>query len=155
MTATNHGDDVLVYLDNQLPAYPFDPAVDQPFVDELRADFPDVCLLDEIKAFRWYYANDPAARFANLRSALRRWIANAWTRRLSEEETRSYLQHHLDRVGARGELFTDAAHLALYKNSGGLCRQVNGLALAALTLGALEKKDSLDEEDVYRATAEL
>lgn len=74
---------------------------------------------------------------------------------LSEEETKGYLQHHLARAGARTELFTEAAYLALYKNCGGLCRQINRLALAALALGALERKDTLDEEDIYRATAEL
>lgn len=79
--ASNAATQILAYLEDHMPAYPFNPPVDHPFVDELLADFPDVPILDELKAFRWYHANDPASRFCNLRLALRRWIANAWTRR--------------------------------------------------------------------------
>ena len=68
---------VLDYLEHRMPAYPFDAALDQEFVDELLADFPHVDLLEEIKAFRWYYANgtDPSPRLARIR--LRRWLHKA------------------------------------------------------------------------------
>ena len=68
---------VLDYLEHRMPAYPFDAALDQEFVDELLADFPRVDLLEEIKAFRWYYANgtDPSPRLARIR--LRRWLHKA------------------------------------------------------------------------------
>jgi hypothetical protein len=46
-------------------------------VDELLDDFPDVDILEEVKAFRWYYENQPLARIRSPRVALRRWIANA------------------------------------------------------------------------------
>lgn len=72
---------LLLYLQHHLTGYPFNPALDTPFVEELCSDFPDVDLLEETKAFRWYYDNQPAARLPKLRVALRRWIANAWTRR--------------------------------------------------------------------------
>jgi len=74
---------------------------------------------------------------------------------LTEEQTREYLAHHLARVGAHPQLFNEAAYLAIYKTSGGICRDINRLALAALALGALEQKDSLSEEDIYRASTEL
>jgi len=74
-------DDLLAYLKDQLPAYPFDPKLDAEFVQELITDFDDLDLLEETKTFRWYYNNQPAARFKNVRVGLRRWIANAWTRR--------------------------------------------------------------------------
>lgn len=77
----NAADNILAYLKDQLPAYPFDPKLDAEFVQELITDFDDLDLLEETKTFRWYYNNQPAARFKNLRVGLRRWIGNAWTRR--------------------------------------------------------------------------
>jgi type II secretory pathway predicted ATPase ExeA len=74
---------------------------------------------------------------------------------MTEEACRSYVLHHLARVGGRENIFTEAALLAIYANSGGICRQVNRLCVAALSLGALEQKDSLSEEDIFRASAEI
>jgi len=68
---------ILDYLDGRLPGYPFDPDVDRPFVEELLDDFPDIDILEEVKAFRWYYENQPLARVRSPRVALRRWIAKA------------------------------------------------------------------------------
>jgi hypothetical protein len=68
---------ILEYLATRLPAYPFKSEVDGPFVDELLDDFPDVDVLEEIKAFRWYYENQPVTRLRHPRVTLRRWIANA------------------------------------------------------------------------------
>jgi hypothetical protein len=45
------------------------------------ADFDDLDILEETKTFRWYYNNRPVQRFKNVRVGLRRWIANAWTRK--------------------------------------------------------------------------
>jgi len=72
---------ILAYLQSQMPAYPFDPSLDEDFVHELIADFDDLYILEETKTFRWYYNNRPAARFKSVRVGLRRWIANAWTRK--------------------------------------------------------------------------
>jgi len=77
----NAPDDILAYLKDQLPAYPFDLKLDAEFIGELIADFDDLDILEETKTFRWYYNNQPAARFKNVRVGLRRWIANAWTRK--------------------------------------------------------------------------
>lgn len=76
-------EELLAYLHHHLPGYPFQPALDAAFVEELANDFPDVDLLEETKAFRWYYDNQPATRLPKIRVALRRWIVNAWTRRRS------------------------------------------------------------------------
>ncbi len=70
---------VLDYL-QRLPAYPFDSSVDPDFVDELLLDFPDVDVLEQIKAFRWYHNGDPAAHNKNLRLAIRRWLSKAIVR---------------------------------------------------------------------------
>jgi hypothetical protein len=77
----NEPDQILDYLQSRMPAYPFDLILDAAFVDELIQDFHDVDILEETKAFRWYYDNRPVARFKNVRLGLRRWIVNAWTRK--------------------------------------------------------------------------
>jgi hypothetical protein len=77
----NTAEDILGYLQHQMPAYPFDPKLDEEFVRELITDFDDLDILEETKTFRWYYHNRPVERFKNVRVGLRRWIANAWTRR--------------------------------------------------------------------------
>lgn len=71
---------ILDYLQDRLPGYPFDLAIDADFVAELLLDFPHADVLEEIKTFRWYHHNDPAARVANIRLAIRRWIAKRWPR---------------------------------------------------------------------------
>jgi hypothetical protein len=68
---------VLAYLENQLPGYPFDPDLDIPFVEELASDFPGVDILEQLKAFRWYYDNQPLAHAKKPRLKLRRWISGA------------------------------------------------------------------------------
>jgi len=67
---------VIDYLE-RMPGYPFDPDIDPDFVDELVIDFPDVDLLEQIKAFRWHHDGRPAQHFKSLRPAIRRWLANA------------------------------------------------------------------------------
>ncbi len=77
---TNTTEDILSYLRSRLPSYPFDERVDPDFVDELVEDFQRVDILEETKAFRWYYDNDPASRCSHLRVSLRRWLARAHAR---------------------------------------------------------------------------
>ena len=69
--------EILHYLRHRMPGYPYDDNVDPDFVDELHADFPRTDVLEQLKAFRWYHDNDPAARVANVRTAIRRWVANS------------------------------------------------------------------------------
>ena len=74
---------------------------------------------------------------------------------LEAEETSQYITHHLTRVGAKDEIFTSSARLAIHKTTNGICRLINHLCLAALNLGALEQKPSLSEEDIYRVSSEI
>ena len=57
--------------------YPFDEQIDRPLLAVLMKDFPEIDLLEQIKAFRWHYDGNPAKHFKSLRPALRRWLANA------------------------------------------------------------------------------
>lgn len=74
---------------------------------------------------------------------------------LSRDETTAYIKHHLRLVEAPEEIFTPNALYAIYQVSAGVARIVNALAIKTLTIGALEKRDSLTEEEVYRASKEL
>ena len=72
--------DVLIYLRDKLPAYPFRLALDTLFVGELLEDFPDIDVLDEIKTYRWYYDHELGKK--NHRASIRRWMTNTkpWRR---------------------------------------------------------------------------
>jgi type II secretory pathway predicted ATPase ExeA len=74
---------------------------------------------------------------------------------LSKEDTHKYIDHQLQLAGRKQDIFNQNAIEAIYKNSAGIPRVINALALKCLTLGALEKKESLTEEDVYTASKEL
>ncbi len=67
---------ILDYLEDNLPDYPFDRAIDQPFVRELLDDHDHIDVLEQIKLFRWYYDNQPPLK-GRARSTLRRWITKA------------------------------------------------------------------------------
>jgi hypothetical protein len=70
------------YLDRALeslagvPNYPFCEEHDRPLLTEIIRDFPDIDIIDQIKAWRWYRVDNPA-RLKNPRGALRRWMLRA------------------------------------------------------------------------------
>lgn len=74
---------------------------------------------------------------------------------LSKEETVRYVEHHMTLAGATAPVFNQSALSAIYQVSAGVCRIINKLAHKALIKGALEKKDTLGEEQVYKASKEL
>lgn len=80
MFIENSPQQILDYLQECFPHYPFHPDLDPDFVQELTGDFEQVDILEEIKTFRWYYDNEPVQRFKNIRVALRRWLARAHNR---------------------------------------------------------------------------
>ena len=80
MFESNSCKEILDYLRHQVPEYPFDPDLDALFVQELAEDFCGVDILEEVKAFRWYYGNDPASKVSNLRVAIRRWVGKSYRR---------------------------------------------------------------------------
>lgn len=73
----------------------------------------------------------------------------------TKQETQAYIDHHLNLAGIKHPLFDQNAIYAIYKNSNGTPRIINTLALKTMTLGALEKKENLSEDDVYKASKEL
>lgn len=73
----------------------------------------------------------------------------------TQEETGAYVRHHLALVGLKDPLFNQNALAAVHQNSAGVPRVINSLCLKAMTVGAVEKKEVITEEEVYRATQEL
>ena len=100
---------------------------------------------------------DLARRLARplFRNLYQRILLNYQLPPLSEDETRHYVIHHLELVGGKPHIFSDSAYLALYKTSGGLCRLLNRLCLAALHRGAYRQKPALTEEDIFHASQEI
>ncbi len=59
-----------------IPGYPFCEEVDRPLISELMHDFPDIDLIEQLKAWRWYRIDNPT-KLKNPRGALRRWMMRA------------------------------------------------------------------------------
>ena len=74
---------------------------------------------------------------------------------LPKDDTEAYIQHHLSLAGLKEPLFNQNAMNATYQNSGGIPGIINSLCIKSMTVGAIEKKDILTEEEVFRATHEL
>lgn len=74
---------------------------------------------------------------------------------LNKKETQEYIEHHLKLAGSSFNLFNQNAICAIYQVSAGVPRTINSLAIKSLTIGALEKKDCICEEEIYRASKEL
>lgn len=79
---------VLDYLQQRMPAYPFDAKIDGEFVRELTEDFADIDILEETKGFRWFYCQQPPQR-RGIRVSLRRWLVNARRRQSAEKNHRA------------------------------------------------------------------
>lgn len=73
----------------------------------------------------------------------------------TQEETSAYVRHQLALAGLKDPLFNQNAMAAIHQNSTGVPRVINSLCLKAMTVGTVEKKDVITEEEVYRATQEL
>ena len=74
---------------------------------------------------------------------------------LTRDETYAYIEHQLNLVGASSNIFSNSALCALYQVSTGVPRIINSLTQKALTIGAVEKENSISEELIYRASKEL
>jgi general secretion pathway protein A len=73
----------------------------------------------------------------------------------TQEETSAYVRHQLALAGRKDPLLNQSAIAAVHQNSTGIPRVINSICIKAMTLGAIEKKETLSEEDIYRATQEL
>lgn len=74
---------------------------------------------------------------------------------LTEDEAKLYLEHHLERAGARRKLFEPAAVRELFGNSRGNPRTLNHLALTALIAAVAAGKATVGLDQLRQAVREL
>lgn len=70
---------------------------------------------------------------------------------LKAEETRSYVLTRLERVGVKGQLFTDDALAILHRASGGIPREINNICDISLLLGFGGKAKEVGADVVDKA----
>jgi general secretion pathway protein A len=74
---------------------------------------------------------------------------------LESDEVKPFIEHHLKLKGCQTSPFSDKAIEAIFKNTAGIPRLVANLALKAMTLGMIQKNQTITEEHVFQATHEL
>lgn len=74
---------------------------------------------------------------------------------LEKNEIKEYIKHQLNIAGCRKEIFTESAYEAIFLNTGGNPRDIGNLATKALTLGSIEGKEIITEEEIYKTSKEL
>ncbi len=76
-------------------------------------------------------------------------------RRLSLEETISYIHHRLQAAGARQEIFDASALEAVHHLSWGVPRRINRLCDLALLIGFAEERSAIGREQIEAVSDEL
>lgn len=74
---------------------------------------------------------------------------------LQKDEVQLFIEHHLKLNGCNQSPFSPSAIEAIFKNTAGVPKLVATLAIHTMTLGMMQKTDSLTEEHVFQATHEL
>jgi putative secretion ATPase (PEP-CTERM system associated) len=75
---------------------------------------------------------------------------------MSEEETKSYVQHRLKTVGWQDDpRISDAAFAAIFRHTDGVPRRINTLCSRILLWGYLEERHAIEEGDVTQVAEEL
>ena len=76
-------------------------------------------------------------------------------RRLSQEETFSYVHHRLQAAGCRRQIFDDGALEAVHRLSHGTPRRINRLCDLALLIGFAEERDMIGCQQIEAVSEEL
>lgn len=74
---------------------------------------------------------------------------------LGLEDCKNYILHSFRQNGVTTDIFTEPAFSAVYNISRGILREIGKLVTKALFYGASQKKQILDEEDIFIASKEL
>jgi len=74
---------------------------------------------------------------------------------LQKDEVQPFIEHHLRLKGCQKSPFSTPAIEAIFKNTAGIPRLVAALARNTMTVGMLQKTQTLTEEHVFQATHEL
>ena len=84
----NVSPEVLAAFLQRILDYPFDPSIDQDFVEELLGDFAALDVLEEVKAFRWFSDSWQVAKSKHVRLSLSRWLSGTIHRRMRSDRQR-------------------------------------------------------------------
>ncbi|MGM0490716.1 MAG: ExeA family protein [Planctomycetota bacterium] len=76
-------------------------------------------------------------------------------RRLSQEETFSYVHHRLQAAGCRREILDDGALEAVHRLSLGIPRRINRLCDLALLIGFAEERSMINSQQIEAVSEEL
>lgn len=74
---------------------------------------------------------------------------------IRKEVMEQYIAHHMRLAGAKREIFSDAAIMAIHQGSGGLLRRANNLARGAMLAASMEKAQIVAPEHVRMALTEV
>jgi len=74
---------------------------------------------------------------------------------LSYNDTKSYIEHNLKNAGASDCILNDNAYKTVYNLTDGNIRKIGKLVIKVLTLGTIQKKQIITEEEVLSASKEL
>jgi type II secretory pathway predicted ATPase ExeA len=87
---------------------------------------------------------------------LRQRISMRYTMKgLTVQETAQYLDTRMSLAGVNKKIFTEQAVAGIHSCSNGFPRNINNLAIQALTYCTWKKLDMVDEEAVFQANIEL
>lgn len=84
-----------------------------------------------------------------------RVIARTHLSNLDEAQIAIYLEHHLNIVGIKKQLFSPQAIAAIYQGSSGILRKINHLARGGLIAAASDRQDLVASEHIRIAASEL
>jgi general secretion pathway protein A len=85
----------------------------------------------------------------NLKQVDQRIFLRFHLNNLDFENTRKYIQHRQRVAGMHeGEIFTSLAYECIFRNTGGVPREINRLCKLALTYGFAEGLDEISREDI-------
>jgi hypothetical protein len=85
-----------------------------------------------------------------------RVIASCHLGALNAADTRSYIEHRLNRAGWMGDPgLSDGAFEEIHRHSGGIPRRINSLCSRLLLLAYLEESHAIDQEAVGNVAREL
>jgi general secretion pathway protein A len=89
------------------------------------------------------------------RPLTQRLLVRSKMKALNKDEVTRYIEHQMDRAGAKTPLFQETAMEAIASSSQGWPRMINTLAEHSLLCGYQLKKEQIDAEVVRRATEEV
>lgn len=74
---------------------------------------------------------------------------------MNKQETTDYIKHRLSICGAKENIFSESAIESIFQKTAGIPRYIDNIATKALTIGCINKKHTITEEEIFSASKEL